>query len=628
MTYWTLTYNGVENVFDEDIQPNDGLGLGLKGGVLNRVSLDADVFSVTAESQNVDSADLFAFESSVVIRRNRTRVGSSGNTYTGGSIYFQGSVSRIRRSGAANGESIQYRFSNLWWLLSRIVFTQTWPYPFTTSHVIMNLKPDFSRSIIGVRSQIQAILDCALADLGAVFTYDVSGIPDIFPPTDEKRDITCDEAVKSQARWVPGLTTWVDYSGAVPKIYFVTRFGGSVFDITPTTAMPIVTMDIGDGVSVSSASISSLDELVSPQVIILFEQTNKVDNVETTSVTADIYPVSPVGGKKTNIFRGTITLLGGSVNDQKANLTTQPIANTTTDAWWKDAHNYLNNVTNLHIHDIIYADSSGNALTPLAFELLNDGCIHDWMRVGNASSGAVAQKLEVHVKALVDYTDVFGNVFKNEEVSSTIKTTNLDTRTYNRVTVTQYAEPQPTGLAQYFFNILSTLLWEGELKVDNNGGEVSATQFLGKLLNVNGGLTAWQTMNALIHSTEEDLETGVVTVKFGRNRYLSPGDLVDLIRVTRRRINNPAYGQYLAVGTSVGNDIQMPSVTAKKDSIKGNKEKNKSVSSYTDPADLDAIQTRLISDAINREFAVETDDIADGSFTLNLDHLVQNDNLN
>jgi hypothetical protein len=192
-------------------------------------------------------------------------------------------------------------------------------------------------------------------------------------------------------------------------------------------------------------------------------------------------------------------------------------------------------------------------------------------------NGTAIAHNEVVVHATVSYTDTTlgvvgsGNeiVHQNEDVHIAIKTVNLPGGTYTRQHVTQYGEGQPVGMAYTFYTLLSVLQYEGEVAVDNNGSEVSAQQFLGCLLNLNGGLTDWQTMNALVQSTSEDLEAGVVTVKFGQNKYLNPGQVMDLLRVTRTR-NYSDYTTSFAQGVGSLADIVMPSATAKQDSTKGN----------------------------------------------------------
>lgn len=93
------------------------------------------------------------------------------------------------------------------------------------------------------------------------------------------------------------------------------------------------------------------------------------------------------------------------------------------------------------------------------------------------------------------------------------------------------AEPRPVNLASDFFSSVSTLQWEGQVVVKE--AECSGIARPGNVLNLDNGNSDWATMNALIQSVTEDLETGETTIAFGPAEQLGPQDFLDLVRFRR-----------------------------------------------------------------------------------------------
>lgn len=615
---WTLQFfpdptlpTNVERVVGDRVQ--DG-GWELSGGTLGRRSLHVSELKFLADGQPFDDVQRFPYGGLAKVWRDRVRDPTTG-VFSGGSIYFQGYCSDVRRTGHENGEAIQYTFSDLWWLLGQITYQQSLFGGFLTSHVIMNLDP-VTGVKVALQTQVSKILDYALAQLGyAAFAYDVSGLPTQIAPSDEKRDNTCDTLVKEELRWTASATSWVDYTQSPPKIYFACRL-----------AMSATSVAIGDGVTVTSADIVPLYKLQVPQVVINYEINSQVDGVDRFALSPDVYPASPVGGNL-GIMRATINLQGFSATEQSAPVESEALDATLLNVdFWRARHNWLNDVTNLVLHDGGIVDKANVPVTsPLPYVMLNSGALHKWMT--RKSDGQPVAKQEVTLSVLADYTDGFGNVVKDEEVTVNATLTNLPSDTYTRLKVKSYAEPIPVGLAKSFYDILSVLQYEGAISVMTASGEVSSQQFLGKMLNITGGAPEWSAMNALVKDVDENLETGVVTVKFGANRYLSPGELVDVIRVSRTRMWT-YYTTHATTGQGVASEVEMLNGSSRQDSVRGSKRRNKIVASYVDPTSPSAIETRVVHDAINGVMTLETDDPARGQIVLSLADLVKNDALN
>ena len=618
---WTLQCAGVEQ---------SSADWGLSKPNLRRRSLHVSEFTADAEGQAFDSAALFAFGAQVIVRRDRT---GSGTAYTGGTIYFQGYCSKHRRTGKPDGESVTYTFSDLWWLFQRTVFTQLWTTDFgkPISHVILNLKPGTTGNIVSVPDQIYStildgspssigICNCVLASFPGAFAVDVSLLPAYFPTFDEKKDVTCADAIRSQARWVPGMVSWVDYAQTPPVIHFACRFGTSLqvsqfpagwppTQPTPGTLavqMPLVSAQVGDGVEVVGGDITPLNELLVAQVAVNYETTKSINGQNFTGFTQDLWPATPTANGGI-VMTATVGLQISSARVQSATLSTRLLSNGPLSGnlnWWLEKNPQLRDYPlgsvspgTLKINNISFTDTFGNVITsPLPYELLNEGALHPWMQVGGQQG--IQREIVVHGYAYYDDA-ITGETGKTAEpLKHTVKTTNLPSATYTNVT-TQYGTlPSiPFGMAYTLYSLLSVLQWEGELQVTRSDGEVDDRQFLGCLLNLTGGATAWQTMAALIQETEEDLEGGVVTVKFGANKFLDPGQIIDLLRATRSRSFTEWTSSFGLGGGAPVSEIDMLNSTAKQDSVKGTGLKNVRITGGQDPVGNTNPGYKLVEDA-------------------------------
>src|ERR1017187_1888121 len=642
MTYWTLTYAGTEKSFAD---------WGLGQGKRRRGNMSLTEMTLVEDGQPIDAADLFAFQSVVTIRRDRVK---SGSTYSGGTQFFQGPVTDAHRVGSATSESVEYTVSNVWWYLQSIYFMQNWlPRPGLTDHIILNRSPiDHVLILVSVRDQIAAILDYALTKVPGAFTYDVSALPSIIPPPDEKRSLTCDEAIKNQMQWVQDGVVKVDETQNPPKFYFYSRFGDTAFTSSPTVQLPRVTLKLGTGkageqVNVASESIKALSKLVVPQVIVNYEQEEQIAGVKYINLVTDTYPPTPDGGSQLNILTMTVNLLGTNASDQIATVESRDISYYGDADWiarFSEDHPYLTRCTDVKLGSIVITDDSGVGISPLPYELLNHGTVHSWMKAG----GTAAQKQRVRITGYLSYTDEFGNILDilhGKELSVSTELTNLPSGTYQKINLTQTPDPVPglvsagpgganpvwnydaglvttygLSLAYWFYTILKVLQWEGEIAVDDNqsDGEVSRTDFMGVALNVLNGMPAWATMDALVQTVSEDLESGKVSVSFGQNKLLSAGKLLDLARNNRTR----GYGAYVAQMQNSGatnSDIDSPSATARRSATKGTGKVNKDIAEFMDDG---GATTKIIRDAINQVLSLNSDDPTKGAASISLADLV------
>jgi hypothetical protein len=295
-------------------------------------------------------------------------------------------------------------------------------------------------------------------------------------------------------------------------------------------------------------------DLLTPYVLINYEQTNTVNGQSWMQPSQDFYPnplpTAPMS--QFNAIRATIDLQGLHANTTTANLVCDPITADPVQSgamtWWLARHPQYK-----PFDPTIPANAGGpsnapdpnNPITSLALvpgsltikptnpneTLLNlpnelrTGQIAPWM-------GFQTQRVTITVKATITHRN--GNVVMEHPITYQCMATNATTGPYTNETVSQIPEPTPAGLARALYNAVSVLQYDGELTLQEP--EVSGSLSVGNLFNLTGGnLAEWSTMNGMVQSVTEDLDNGTTQIEFGPPKHLSAGDLVDLLRVNRSR---------------------------------------------------------------------------------------------
>ncbi len=295
-------------------------------------------------------------------------------------------------------------------------------------------------------------------------------------------------------------------------------------------------------------------DLLTPYVLINYEQTNTVNGQSWMIPSQDFYP-SPLPTapmSQFNAIRATIDLQGLHANTTTANLVCDPIiADPVLSgalAWWlarhpqykpfdptvppnaggpsnaPDPNNPITSFSLIPGSLTIKPTNPNETLLNLPNEL-RTGQIAPWM-------GLQTQRVTITVKANIVHRN--GNVVMDHPVTFQCMSTNATTGPFTNETVSQIPEPTPVGLAQALYNAVSVLQYDGELTLQEP--EVSGSLSIGDLFNLAGGnLAEWTTMNGMVQSITENLDDGTTQIEFGPPKHLSAGDLVDLLRVNRSR---------------------------------------------------------------------------------------------
>jgi hypothetical protein len=344
---------------------------------------------------------------------------------------------------------------------------------------------------------------------------------------------------------------------------------------------------------VTNITANARYDLQAPGVLILYEISNSVNGQSSLSLEKDYWPqplpTDPI--KHFAVLQFTVDLQGNATQITTANITTEAL-NPTDPNWWLEKHPQYkphdpsnaadteNSILSFTIDGTTITRTPNPAYTPTGIPVvdhgysneLTTGQITSWMNFG-------AQRIVLACKAIV----IHRNGTQPQEIPLTYQclSTNATSGTYTSNVITSYAEPIPVSLAQYIYDAISVLQFEGELTFTEP--DVSAQLMIGQLFNLTGSANAeWTTMAAQVQEVDEDIDAGVTTVRFGPPKHLSAGELVDLLRVNRPRLVLNVYTMR-ANGTSSGGNhtVDLGQNTPEKNSVSGTAPANPVVTSST-----------------------------------------------
>ncbi len=487
------------------------------------VSQAADRVTFVQDGAAFDSAPLFAFGSTVTIKRVVDGTPTK---------WFVGRVTRTPRIGMPRGESVGYELSSPWWYLENLVFRQNWKVPVDPTNpatalsnqlsamLILNLKED--GTTLTSLQQITEVMNYAIA-CGAPIALG-SGFPALNLTWEEIKALSCAEVIRRQMRWAPDACLWWDFTASTPTLNCARRSSASTVSYAVDGTQP----------AVSEVKLTALPELQVPAVAIDYWATNQQDQTSWNSMYQDLYP----GGASLAQFNVPIMAvqLGGAVSTlQRQQLKTRAI-DATNAAWWKKHLVWLNDSTISSItitSGAVVKDADGSSIGAFTNEII-EGALPIW----KVSTGA-----KLRATALISYSIDNGAgakaVVVKKAVHAIIQGTSLSSpsetspATFSQIVTLVAAESAPSGLAQSLYTGLSVLQYEGSLRLTEQ--ECSSAVTPGMLLNLTGGLSDWTTMNAQIQRVEEDVDQGTTILTVGPAQHLGPQDLVELLRPNRTR---------------------------------------------------------------------------------------------
>lgn len=457
-----------------------------------------DLVTFQRDGATMESIQEFNNGDIIIITRNSVR-------------WFYGRVTKITRSAAPQSESLQYEVSGPYWYLQNLIYEQTWATPTTPSNpssplTTMNktrciLNQSAAGAKINTGAQISAVVNFAIGK-GAPITLG-SVDPAVSPRFSEVLDLACSEVIAQQIRWSPDAVMFFDYS-TTPFPTLHVRLRPNITNV----GKPL------DTALATGISITPRHDLQIPGIRIAYEQTNSIDEVSWSVITLDTAGTDTFGTVKL-----TIELGGGQASYQRQSVTSVGFdANST--AFWIGKNSWLASVTGLTVTGgaISGGGSTGSELTA--------GACPPWLA---ATTGPAT------VTATLSYTftnaDGASETVDKRPFSAHVTKTTLATGSYSRLQSFTAAEAVPTGVAASFFAAANFLHYEGTVTFTEE--ECTGDARPGTKISLTGGLAAWATMEALVQQTDENVDLGTTSVRFGPPAHISVADFIELIRVQR-----------------------------------------------------------------------------------------------
>lgn len=449
--------------------------------------------------------------------------------------WFYGIITKLENTTTASESYQTCHISGPWWHLEHLVFQQAWLQNKTPNEAEPTLESIYKgRLILGqsldgaalsVEEQIKEILHYAIT-AGAPFQVGSLGL-NFNIPFDEVKDISCAEAIQRLLRWSPDTVLYFDYATLpLPTLH-----------LRPRSQMPSLDLEYS---KLHTLQISPRYDLQVPSVWLKYEKTHKSDNDSWTSTEVDAYPEGS-SGQEFNAMVLTIDLVGSRSTRIKQKISTRPI-DAGSIAWWQSQIPFLASLPEAAITLHSFSRKS-----TLPFELV-EGAIAPWMHV-EAEADVVRATLSYETQE---------TVLHQQEVAIRLIATSSESKTFKKTLTLHSPEATPQGLAAILYHSLHTLQYEGRLSL--YGPSLEAP--MGSVLNIQGGDPSYTNMHAVLQEIHENLENQKTTLIFGPPKHLGPTDLVELLRMGRRRhfsrsASTRQHG-YIPAQTSIEQGIHTP----------------------------------------------------------------------
>ena len=563
MTYETLQYTDAggdqQEVALQSLSPN---GAALKHWLEPRSHTWSDYHIMLP--QPPETAIAIPFLSQCKVWGCRQSATGANNSFSGGQILFQGRQWENPARASARSVSNEIVLSDALRDLKMITYQIPWQYIsggttidpeysifdfpdvvlFDGSYNLGLLQPDGTyaaynpipqNGLITTWQQIQGIVNFALFYLRGIanaMQLQLAGAPEFTPtycPIYTARAEKCLDALTICLRPHPLVYTEMDYTTAPPTLHF--RY---VSNMTPIT-LPYKGTDASGNVHIAT-DITPIPELIPARVALFYAVKSERNGQSVISYASDIYPVNAGPALLEEVF--SIDLKGPSTQIVSKNFTSYPFLPTGLDLWrekvpslkeqsdggqipndgqtgalaFVDANNYD---ATAHPKGIQVIDHNGN---PIDYEetylYFTNEAVYDWFQVNGAS--ALAEKATV--KAFFSYqrattigaganaTDLTPKILEHEH-SLRLMLTDAPSDTYTLSQLINTGEAQPVGLAQTVYTELQKLQYKisphENWQVGANANTVPQIIKPGKnTINFNGGLTAWETMDAIPESVK------------------------------------------------------------------------------------------------------------------------------
>ncbi len=598
---------------------------GCSAATVEKLNSAKDTLSITLPTA-ADGVDLFEYGDKVAVNVNRQGSVPAGlnqpDRFSGGKTLFVGYRVRNSRSASGRSESFTYKFANAWgFFMEKHVFQKLWPswngtalvlYPRSSvvlgqsiatitqangvqttqmtlaeqSAEIINFTINQTATQFGA-AQFQ--LDAAFLD-GNLDGESVTGGWQGYCPLDAANDLTCAEALKRTLKIVPQVSIWFDYTTSPPTLHIATR------DTLPSATLNWGNADASDRYGNYTSKIDSREDLLPPVVDYKYKVTTSYNPPSGQPYTVEtIY--EDMGGPFGSVFNQSLSLTaaqvalgqvfdaevatfdfdGGQVTTVQASIATVPFAPGSL-AFWQRFFPDLNSTSSAPVALNAFVTATG-APVPASFgNILVQGQVAPWMRVGNSMSNDSVPGVSVPVTMTATFSVLDQNPAMSSGSSvptkSNVKTktwrgvaTNLSTGTYTASESSVPDDPVPAGLAYFVWKLENMLQFDGthgivERDPDTGLPTVTDPVGVGVNLNLSGGLAAYATMAAQVQRGSYDLMTGRTEYSFGVATHLGGAEFIERLRINRGPRWYLLMGQNLGNATSAGSTTELGKDTA------------------------------------------------------------------
>jgi len=661
-TFDTLKYNGVERTFAN-------WGFILDSCVSKRGNQKVDTFAATIGGADITADPTFPYWAAVEVRTGRVSAGGTDNTFSGGTLRFQGK--RIRSPMKANGaySGVTYEFQGPWYDLDVSPYLQSFKgvsSNFSPGEVILNTAAYPFISTGGLRfisagDQIQGILQFVLdgyaaQGLPAPFRYvgrnlhsgaidlnvsgigtgvvsentDASGAPYNYPlnagttidlslfklflKSEIVRPQSAAQFLQKILEWSPRTNVAFDYTTTPPTIYFknIDNAGDANFAL----------FDGGPTGGHKSIEIQQLDDLVPSSIIIGYRITNTSGGSSAIDYRKDKY--GPHGANSASdpdsgpgVIVQILDLQGYTVSFAQGQLDCEPLgciggSHASRRIWWASRRggelakledyrarfqDKTGSATSIPNAKIYYTsagvDSTGAAVaagqefTSADYSFFTNrlvrGTQHAWMTLAGGTPVKSVRAKVVAAMEFVEYdaasvtsseTDrkgtITGRHSATDQQHCNIELTNGVSGSYS--TIASFVAGESFilgngGIAQYLFNMLSKLQYEGEyVKVEQDFA--TGVNLLNRV-NFTGGRAEWATMKAQIQDITEHWGRKETSIRIGVARHLNADQLSALLNMGRLR--RAWYNPMLQADNTVpsSGEIDMPITAGQANTVEG-----------------------------------------------------------
>jgi hypothetical protein len=574
----TIEYDGDEKTFEDWRIKN----------VIGRFANQNPGMVTFLMAESFDSTPAFPYGSEIIIRYGRTLVGA---VWTGGTIWFRGTIEVPESVGGSGGELRNYLAKDAWQAMEETIYGQAWAVTgaLVTSHVFLN------RGITMKQQILNAITSAAASGI-SIDDGDIDNLGTII--SDEANTIMLAEVIRRQLRWAPDTVAWVNYATTPPSL-----------NVKRHANLTAVTCPLGK--PINKVLLSARHDLVLPSVFLYFEKSVTVDGRAMMVPSVQFAPAEAVAPTRGSLV-GTFDLMGPKITHATADIIAQEIeAKNATEAtrleWWKNRFPALRqarissvaiaaadvkfytvgvlpaviagtftvgsgwDVVSYNRGDYVKRvdggeiqiwqatktdtclstgpETAGNsdmftyintvrqeitwATYPYTRELMAEsGQLTRWLETQEGFRG---EEIEVQAKIVWEGYDAgTGERFGASEYQTVkLMATNAETGNYSTYSGIEEGEEEPALLAAFLYSVGSVLHYDGPVTLLET--ECSHTYKLGQKLSFTGGTGIYAGIGAIIQSVTEDLDSGKTHLVLGPPGHLGPSDLIEWVRSFRRR---------------------------------------------------------------------------------------------